>query len=708
MKKYSFVLWLPIATLVLFAPRLYSAIVLDPVLVSGGNAIDPTGEQTLDQDAVSATDEAVLEALPGFSAIQSFPGWAIQGNTNYIVFTSDAFRADVKSTYSGLTGSSPGGGNTSTSLRTSDGTSIGLDSGSTRTGTLTLDFGSATFDGTTVTAFDSAALAPTAVGFAICGLDNVSTNVTIKYYGTDDTTLLSTQTLSKASDPDSGDGATYGSDGYTGYQATGTGVSAGIGKVVITANQVIAGNSGIAIDDLAYNSAGKAYYMTPAGTGSMNGSNWANAFPKTQMGTTLNTTMQPGDTLFLGSGNYGTSTMDITSSGTATAYKHIIGVDTGSGRPVFTGSWARTNPASGTDHFINFGSTGTSGCAYWEIKDINLTKCQYAIKASDITTGPDHTNLILSGIDITLVRHGMYLRDVDNLTVEDCSVVGYSKHAFRLEFGCNNVTFRNCVADLTNGDNTWWDHSELYPFGFDVNDGGAANGNILFENCIAQNNRKNNQVVDIDNAPTGNFPGPEDVDVDGDGVFDKPYYNGDGFVVEGNTTGPVTFTGCISVNNEDGGYDIKAAATFTNCVAVGNYRGFRLWDTTKTLTNCVATFPYRRTYDNPTGAEGGEGIWIQKGSATVDYFTFYANTGTGADKDNSTGAMILTNSILSFSGASGTFKAGTVTLGTGTVTYRPGAGTDPVYVNPVSTWDGMGNDMDSITYGLTKGYNSAR
>src|SRR5687767_4488712 len=87
-------------------------------------------------------------------------------------------------------------------------------------------------------------------------------------------------------------------------------------------------------------------YMTPSGAGSFDGSNWTNALPKTQLPAALNTTMQPGDSLHLGSGNYGNSTLTVTSSGTPDRRKRVVGEDTGNGLPVFDGgNWNRMNPA---------------------------------------------------------------------------------------------------------------------------------------------------------------------------------------------------------------------------------------------------------------------------------------------------------------------------------------------------------------------------
>jgi PKD repeat protein len=72
------------------------------------------------------------------------------------------------------------------------------------------------------------------------------------------------------------------------------------------------------------------------------------------------------------------------------------------------------------------------------------------------------------------------------------------------------------------------------------------------------------------------------------------------------------------------------------------------------------------------------------------------------------GATISANNcILSTDSATDGFASTLVTM-TNTVTYRPGSGTNPNYVAPLSTWRGAPRDsMDSQTYGLTKGYNSS-
>jgi hypothetical protein len=401
----------------------------------------------------------------------------------------------------------------------------------------------------------------------------------------------------------------------------------------------------------------------------MTGSSEAHALPKGQISTTLNTTMGPGDTLYLCSGDYGSTQISLGSDGTSTSPKRIIGVDTGSGAPHFSGngSWSRNDPDSGQWQLL-----GVNG-SYWEVENLELSGVIYAIKNNNTQSG---SNLSFKDINIHDVRHGVYLNYVDDSTFENVHVSRYTKHGIRLDRGCDNVSFIECTADMTDGDTSWWDYAEAFPFGFIVDNSGT-NTNISFVDCLAQNNRRNSQGIS--------------------------YWNGDGFVVESGNSG-ISFTGCRSINNEDGGFDIKVVASLQNCVSVKNYRGFRLWSDA-TLENCVAIYPFRRTNSLPNGVESsaGSGVWTKNGTPSVEYFTYYANNGRGAHEEGS-GSITLTDSILAFSGSNGSFTLGNISIGTGTVTYRPSSGTDPDFVNPDISWDGLGGDMNNLTYGIDKGY----
>ncbi|MDF3130617.1 right-handed parallel beta-helix repeat-containing protein [Kiritimatiellaeota bacterium B1221] len=412
------------------------------------------------------------------------------------------------------------------------------------------------------------------------------------------------------------------------------------------------------------------YYLTPSGAGAFSGADWDNALAKSALNTTLNTTMGAGDTLYVGSGDYGSAVLTLSSSGTELARKSIIGVDTGAGLPHFSGdgSWSRINPNSSAHQWRVIKLRGD----YWTVENLELSGVKYAIH-NDTADSASHCQF--TNLHIHHVLHGVYLNNLSDSRFDNVLITEYTKHGFRLNRGGDHVVFEDCTADLTNGDSSWWDYSDGYPFGFVLHSSGS-HSDISFINCVSVNNRQNNQ--------------------------NKGYWQGDGFVTESNASG-VSFENCLAMNNDDGGFDLKSSSTtLTDCVSVLNYRGFRLWYG-GSIENCIAVAPYRRSNGNLLGGYGGNGVWTKNGNITLHHFTFYADAGTAVYEEGS-GSILLTNSILAFSGAAGSFSGGSVTLGTGTVTYRPGSGVDPDFVNPGIAWDGLGGDFDSLTYGETKGY----
>jgi hypothetical protein len=409
------------------------------------------------------------------------------------------------------------------------------------------------------------------------------------------------------------------------------------------------------------------FYMTPSGAGTATGLNFDNALPKSELSDTLNVSMAAGDTLYLGSGEYGSTAIGLSTNGTSTQRKRIIGVDTGNGVPHFDGNgeWDRSDPDSGQWSIINLSGS------YWSIENLELSGVVYAIRGAVPVTGVDFKNLVIHH-----VRHGVYVEFLTDALFENIVMTEYTKHGFRVNQGCDQVMVRNCLADLSGGDDSWWDYSESHPFGFVVEEKGTPNSNITFVDCIARNHRRNSQGIS--------------------------YWNGDGFTAEGNAVN-TRYIRCIAENNEDGGFDIKPAATFEDCVSIQNYRGFRLWDSEKTMTNCVAAYPLRRSNDVPDGAPAGAGIWLKDGTATVDHYTYYSDVGIGVHEDDNGSAHVM-NSVLSFTATSGTFTSGNVVLDDSTVTYRPSSGIDPRFIAPSETWDGIGDDFNNLEYGPSKGY----
>lgn len=421
-------------------------------------------------------------------------------------------------------------------------------------------------------------------------------------------------------------------------------------------------------------------FVTVTGAGTMSGLDWQNAYSKAKVTTdnVLNAVLLPGDTLYIGSGNYGAWSFNISTSGTSTSPKKIVGVDlNGGGKPIIdSNNWNRELPGDNgnTQYIFYFGTTAAS--SYWEISNLVLGHAEKVINASDAFS---HPGLVFKNLDITYCQHAFFLQFCDNLLIDHCTVAGYSKHAFRLEKGCDNVTFNFCTADQSNGDPTWWDWAEAHPYGFFISNLSTANTNVAYNDCIAKNNLNNRQLA-------------------------TDFWNGDGFVSENNTVG-LSYTRCIALNNEDGGFDVKQAAgsttTFTDCVAVGNGNNFKAWYYNVNFTNCVASFARRR---GPSSSNDINGLRIESATVTADKCTFHGSTGTESGvAEKNAGTATISNSIISFTGSTGNFKTGTVTL-TNTATYRPGSGIDPRYVNPVSTWDGIGIAMNSLEYNTLKGY----
>lgn len=413
------------------------------------------------------------------------------------------------------------------------------------------------------------------------------------------------------------------------------------------------------------------YYMTPSGAGSGNGSSWSNALQQSQMENVLDTSMQPGDVLHLGSGTY-SQAIHLDSSGTASNPKRISGESTGSGLPIMDmGTWSPSpNPAAGPPYAISFGN----GTGYWTIENLVVQDAVRGIRTDDLVTS-QCVGITLRNLTIRNCEHPVYIFYAKNWLIENVRATEYSKHGFRFDHNCSDIVVRNCTADLSGGDTTWYAVAEQFPFGFLVDtpvQGEGPNSNISFEDCLAQHHRKN----------TGQ----------------PSYWNGDGFVVNQGNTGIFKFVRCRALDNEDGGFDIKADAQMNGCVAFQNKRNFRFHSGNVSMTNCVSGYPQRLG-----GCCTIDGVWVHDAIVTMNFCTIHASGDYGVEED-SAGQVTLNNSIVSFTGSSGTFTTGSVTLGSTSVTYRPGSGVDPQYVSPQASWTGIGTNMNSTTYGTSKGY----
>ncbi|MEA3207618.1 MAG: hypothetical protein QOE70_675 [Chthoniobacter sp.] len=406
-------------------------------------------------------------------------------------------------------------------------------------------------------------------------------------------------------------------------------------------------------------------YLTPAGAGKRDGSSWENAFAQAALNEAVNDRLKPGDRLMLGGGTYTNGSLRIATGGAPGKLKSIIGVDRGTGFPLFSSNWSVEHPDKGPT-CVQL----EAGVSHVTLQHLRIKGYCFGVKAN-VSPETPRTHLTFDDVDVEQQRHGYYLSHCDDLVIENCDLKRYSKHGFRFDQGCNRVTVKKCTADCSEGDADWETKTELFPFGFTVNDGGVPSTELTFEDCVAKNNRKSNQ---------GSLK----------------YTNGDGFVVEGNTQ-DVTFIRCRSLRNQDGGFDLKVTGVrLTGCVAIGQRRDFRLWHA-GTLTNCF-------------GGWSSTGLWCKEGPVTADHCTFHEHKNSAVEADGKATAPIsLVNCLISSSAAAPKVETGKklVELKETIVASVAPGGKAPGYLKDDSSWDGAGSAMDPTAY-PEKGYRSTR
>jgi hypothetical protein len=357
----------------------------------------------------------------------------------------------------------------------------------------------------------------------------------------------------------------------------------------------------------------------------------------------------------LGSGDYPDIELVVSVGGKQGAAKEIVGVDRGKVFPRFVSNWSIEQPSRGKTAVRI-----AAGVSHATLRHLRIHGYTQGVQAGP-SPESDRTMLRFEDVDVDHARHPFYLSDCDDLEITDCDVVRYSKHGFRFEQGCDRVLVRRCVADCSQGDAEWENETELLPFGFTVNNGGAPNTAIRFEDSTAANNLMPLQK--------------------------NKYKNGDGFVVEASAR-DVSFYGCRALRNQDGGYDLKPAGVrLTDCVAIGNGRNFRIW-TTGTLTNSFSGW-------------AKTGVWSNGGPLLVERCTFHELSGSAVATDNGANEPVTLKDCL-ISATPTTHKKtsrGKVDL----VNTIEAGDRDPEYVRPDAGWNGRGDAMNSRAF-PEKGY----
>lgn len=361
----------------------------------------------------------------------------------------------------------------------------------------------------------------------------------------------------------------------------------------------------------------------------------------------FNDRMQPGDRLVLGTGIYQDLGLKLVTGGADGRPKIIEGT----AGAVMVSSWSIKKPDKGATAI-----TLAPGLRHVVLRNLSVQRYCIAIRADRAAENP-RGHLVFENLSMERMRHGFYLSDCDDVAISGCKLKRYSKHGVRFEQGCDRVALKDCVADCSEGDPLWETQTEVFPFGFCINDGGVPNTGFLFENCVARNHIKSNQTV--------------------------KYTNGDGFVVEGNAR-DVAFRSCRALRNQDGGFDLKVKdVRLEDCVATGQRRDYRVWKS-GTLTNCF-------------GGWSEAGLWVKEGSVKASRCTFLHHRKSTVEAEDPAKRPVLLDCLI-VSNSPGSFDGGN-----SNVVARSAA--ELGIADPKPEWDGSGNVMNSSIHS-NKGYHS--
>ena len=435
--------------------------------------------------------------------------------------------------------------------------------------------------------------------------------------------------------------------------------------------------------------AADTFYATPSGAGSKNGTSWSNAIDETQIQSFFNNSMGAGDTLQLGSGTYDLpddgsgNRLKIYGSGTSSADKVLMGVDTGAGRPLLLGDWSVTSPETG----------GDSASGIWintNVKYITFTGFDiYGMKLGVITSSSGGiSDITFSDLNIQNTNTGFYLRGVSSSIIEECTISQYHKRGVRFVSGCSFIEVENVQADCNLGNTSW---PTNYPAGFGMDNSSTVH-DITYRYCVSRNNY---------------FP------------LGTSYWNGDGFVAE-NSVYNIAYYNCEAYDNTDGGWDEKSKAAYLeNCISMRNKRNYRVWNVNGSkisggtgeytrLVNCIGA------YASSAGGSGSVDCFWTNGLVDVQNSTFHNGPSNAVHVEyyaTHNTIAVFTDCIISQDNVYGTGNITlhenntTITL-VDTATYKAGvSGTEPNYLSPSQGWEGdPANAYNNQTYGSSKGY----
>ncbi|MBN2711907.1 MAG: right-handed parallel beta-helix repeat-containing protein [Planctomycetes bacterium] len=431
-------------------------------------------------------------------------------------------------------------------------------------------------------------------------------------------------------------------------------------------------------------------YITPDGAGAKDGSNWDNAiaYNAEEKGFQRAWDMlTPGSTLYVGAGDYAAKPLKLDNKGTSKdEIKAIKGVAKDGKLPVLTGTWQKNDKEKGFTLFEI-----ACGASWWAIDNFKIKNCRNVVDCAS----PGQVSFgTVSNLDIEETRDGIAFKGgawaskpeigSHDITISNCKVVHYTKRGFRFRDGCYNIKVENCLADA--GGKEW--AVEAFHMGFNTMGGenGVYDHDITYINCVTRNNY---------------WDAGED-----------HYWNADGFCAEGNSYN-LTYIGCESYDNTDGGWDDKSRnPLLIGCFASRNQRNIRMWagDKPAVLVNCVISKAYKRG-----GNSSIDGIWtkgtviLHNSSVVGNKNPLQVNTWHETAESIKKKRIITKDCIVTMSDEFKANMQGDVQLSESVVLPEtPQEGEALAYAKPdkLMKLTTPGKDFDSVTYGPAKGYNS--
>lgn len=340
-------------------------------------------------------------------------------------------------------------------------------------------------------------------------------------------------------------------------------------------------------------------YMSKTGAGNKSGTSWDNALPYDNAKSLEDAfgKLNNGDTLNLAADEYEGGTITLKTNGKSEKDIITIKGQIKDGKmPTFVGKWGRNDANNGFTLF-----EVANGSSWVGIENINARN----VRGFFQTNSPGNvTGIRIKNIDVQGTRDAFVFvggasaskpeSGTNDIQVTNAKVVGYAKRGFRIRDGVYNATFTDCVADA--GGKEW--ATEPFHMGFSCQGGSRASEvydhDITFINCVSMNNYHDA----------------------GDG-----YWNADGFCAE-RMCYNLTYIGCISFDNTDGGWDDKSSnPLLIGCVALRNKRNYRFWanDPGVVLYRCASGYPYKRG-----GNSSAVAMWTG-GIAKVYKSTFFGD-----------------------------------------------------------------------------------